>query len=92
MIFSVCAIGQGQKVAVIVVAVTGVVGAGAHTDQQPIGIVGIVGDVGSIVTGAVTWLTSFAGAITANPIVEFFVIMAAVGLGVGLLRRLISVN
>ena len=53
---------------------------------------GIVSDVGSIVTGAVTWLTSFAGAITSNPIVEFFVIMAAVGLGVGLLRRLISVN
>lgn len=53
---------------------------------------GIVGDVGDIVTGAVTWLTSFAGAITSNPIVEFFVIMAAVGLGVGLLRRLISVN
>lgn len=52
----------------------------------------IITDVGSIVTGAVSWLGSFASAITANPIIEFFVLMSAVGLGVGLLRRLISVN
>lgn len=52
----------------------------------------IVNAVGDVVTGAVSWLGSFASAITANPIIEFFVIMSAVGLGVGLLRRLISVN
>lgn len=52
----------------------------------------IINHVGSVVTGAVSWLGSFATAITANPIIEFFVIMSAVGLGVGLLRRLISVN
>ena len=56
------------------------------------GLSSIISDVGSLVTGAVSWLGDFADAITDNPIVEVFVLMAAVGLGVGLLRRLISVN
>lgn len=49
----------------------------------------IISDVGSIVTAAVGWVGDFAGAITANPIIEMFVIVAFVGLGVGLIRRLI---
>lgn len=49
----------------------------------------IVTDVGTIVTQAVSWINSFAGAITANPIIEMFVITSFVGLGVGLIRRLI---
>lgn len=49
----------------------------------------IITDVGSIVTAAVSWIGSYAGAITANPIIEMFVITGFVGLGVGLIRRLI---
>lgn len=49
----------------------------------------IVGDVGSLVNGSVTWLTSFVGAITSNPLILMFVIVSFVGLGVGLIRRLI---
>ena len=52
----------------------------------------IITDITSLVTAATSWLGSFATAITANPIIEVFVLMGAVGLGVGLLRRLISVN
>lgn len=46
-------------------------------------------DVGSIVTQAVTWIGQFTGAITSNPLIEMFVIVSFVGLGVGLIRRLI---
>lgn len=64
--------------------------------ENALSIGDIVGHVTNIVgntsSGVIKWLTQFASAITANPIIEFFVIMSAVGLGVGLLRRLISVN
>lgn len=49
----------------------------------------IISDVGSLVTGAIGWVGNFATAITANPIIEMFVITAFVGLGVGLIKRLI---
>lgn len=48
----------------------------------------IVADVGSIVTAAQGWIGSFVGAITANPLIEMFVITGFVGLAVGLIRRL----
>ena len=46
-------------------------------------------DVGAMVTQAIDWVGDYAGAITANPIIEIFVIVAFVGLGVGLIRRMI---
>lgn len=49
----------------------------------------ITSDVTTIVTAAITWVQSFANAITANPLILMFVIIAFVGLGVGLIRRLI---
>lgn len=49
----------------------------------------ILADVGSIVTQSVSWIGDFAGVITSNPIIEMFVITSFVGLGVGLIRRLI---
>lgn len=49
----------------------------------------IVSDVGSIVTAATGWIGQFAGVITSNPLIEMFVITSFVGLGVGLIRRLI---
>lgn len=49
----------------------------------------IVGDVGTIVTEAVGWIGEYAAAIVANPIIEMFVIVSFVGLGVGLINRLI---
>lgn len=50
----------------------------------------ILGDVTSIVEKAVAWISSFVGVITSNPLIEMFVIVSFVGLGVGLIRRLIS--
>lgn len=49
----------------------------------------ILTDVGSIVTSGVTWIGSFVGAITGNPLILMFVITSFVGLGIGLIKRLI---
>lgn len=51
---------------------------------------GLVGEVSTIVTGAVGWIGDYVGAITSNPLILMFVIVAFVGLGVGLIRRLIG--
>lgn len=50
----------------------------------------ILTNIGSIVTSAVTWMGSIVTFITANPLVELFVLVSFVGLGVGLLRRVIG--
>lgn len=52
---------------------------------------GIITSIGSLVTAAIAWLTSFVGAITAtgNELLLLFVITAFVGLGVGLISRII---
>ena len=50
----------------------------------------LISDIGSMVTGAVSWITSYVGAVTGNPLILAFVIVAFVGLGVGLINRLIK--
>lgn len=52
----------------------------------------IVADVGSIVTGGISWIGSFVAAITSHPLLLLMAIIPLVGLGVGLLKRLFSVN
>lgn len=52
-------------------------------------IASIVGDISTIVTSSVSWVGSFVGAITANPLILMFVIIGFVGLGVGLIKRLV---
>lgn len=51
----------------------------------------IITAIGNLVTGSITWLTSFVGAITkeGNELLLLFVITAFVGLGVGLISRII---
>lgn len=51
----------------------------------------IVGNVTTFVTEAIKWVGSFVGAITSNPLILMFVIVAFVGLGVGLIKRLVRV-
>lgn len=53
-------------------------------------IAAILSSVGSIVTQGITWVTSFVGVITSNPLILMFVVVSFVGLGIGLLRRLIQ--
>lgn len=49
----------------------------------------ILGNVSLLVTEAISWINSYVGAITGNPLIELFVITAFIGTGVGLIRRLI---
>lgn len=51
----------------------------------------IVGNVTTLITEAVKWVGSFVGAITSNPLILMFVIVAFVGLGVGLIKRLVRI-
>lgn len=61
----------------------------AAAAATPMPMADIVSDVGSIVTAAAGWIGQFATVITSNPLIEMFVITSFVGLGVGLIRRLI---
>lgn len=51
----------------------------------------ILSAISSLVTSAISWVTSFIGVVTAsgNELLLLFVIMSVVGLGIGLLSRLI---
>ncbi len=51
----------------------------------------IVTNVSTLVTEAVKWVGSFVSAITSNPLILTFVIVAFVGLGIGLIKRLVKV-
>lgn len=50
----------------------------------------IITDVTSLVTAAIGWVGDFADVITTTPLILMFVIVSFVGLGVGLIKRLIS--
>lgn len=52
-------------------------------------VAAILADATSVVTAASGWITTYVNAITGNPLIEMFVITTFVGLGVGLIRRLI---
>lgn len=49
----------------------------------------IMGDVGTIVTEGIGWVGEFTTAVTSNPLLEGFVIVPFVGLGIGFIKRLI---
>ena len=49
----------------------------------------LLGQVTSFVTEAISWVQMFVTCITSNSLLLMFVIVAFVGLGVGLIRRLI---
>lgn len=48
----------------------------------------IMTSVGTIVTEAIKWTLQFVSAITGNPLLLAFVLVSFVGLGVGLMRRI----
>ena len=57
--------------------------------ETPVAIATILSNVSALVTESIKWVGSFVGAITSNPLILMFVIVAFVGLGVGLIRRLV---
>lgn len=51
----------------------------------------LLSNAGDIVTSALSWVTQVVSTITSNPLLLLFVILALVGLGVGLVARLLHV-
>lgn len=49
----------------------------------------IMTSVGTIVTEAIKWALQFVTAITGNPLLLAFVTLSFVGLGLGIIRRMI---
>ena len=58
--------------------------------DSPTGLAAILADIGSIVTAALSWVGSVITTITSNPLILMAVVIPFVGLGIGLLKRLIS--
>lgn len=57
--------------------------------MEAVTIATILTQVSSIVTSGITWVGQFVGAITGNPLILMFVLVSFVGLGIGLIKRLI---
>ncbi len=51
----------------------------------------ILSNVTSFVTAAVGWVSAFCTTITGQPLLLIFVITGFVGLGVGLIKRLVRI-
>lgn len=51
----------------------------------------ILTDVTSFVTASVGWIGAFVDVIVSQPLLEMFVIVSFVGLGVGLIQRLVRI-
>lgn len=50
---------------------------------------GIISVISSLVTAGIGWVGDFVTVITANPLLLMFVVTAFVGLGIGLIKRII---
>lgn len=58
------------------------------------GIAAVLQNITSIVTSAVSWITSYVGVISAsgNEFLMLFILVPMVGLGIGLFKRLLRLN
>ena len=52
----------------------------------------ILDSVGDVFTSAIGWVGDAASTVVSNPILMVFAVIPLVGLGVGLFKRLLSVN
>lgn len=50
----------------------------------------ILTDIGSIVTSAITWCTSFVGEITSQPLLLFFTLLSCSLFGIHILKSLMG--
>ena len=57
--------------------------------ETPTAMEALITQITSLVTAAVGWIGQYVTAITANPLLLIFVVTAFVGLGVGLISRII---
>lgn len=50
----------------------------------------LITDIGTFVTGSVSWMTTIANFIVGNPLVLGMFLVGFVGIGIGLIRRMIG--
>ena len=50
---------------------------------------GLISNITSLVTAAIGWISSYVTSIAGSPLLLIFVITPFVGLGIGLIRRII---
>ena len=60
--------------------------------SDPITISTLLTSIGSIVSSAVTWMTTAATAIAGNSIALLFILLPLMGVGIGLFKRIINLN
>lgn len=57
------------------------------------GIAGVLANVSTLVTSAISWMSSYLTAITSNDVLTLFCIaLPLVGLGIGVIRRLVRIR
>lgn len=59
------------------------------TPETPTAMEALITSITSLVTAAVGWVGQYVTAITSSPLLLIFVVTAFVGLGVGLIGRII---
>lgn len=62
------------------------------SEPAAVTITSLVGNVTDVFTAAIGWVGKVAETIAGNPILLLFCVLPLVGLGVGLFKRLLSVN
>lgn len=60
--------------------------------MEAVTVSSLIASVGEVFTAAIGWVGNVASTITSNPILLIFTIIPLVGLGVGLFKRLLSVQ
>lgn len=60
--------------------------------MEGVTISSLITDVGSLFTAAVGWVGKVGETVTGNPILLIFCLIPLVGLGIGLFKRMLSVN
>lgn len=58
--------------------------------MEEVTVATILESAGQIVTEGLSWVTETAGIITSTPLLLMFVVLGLVGLGIGLIRRIIG--
>lgn len=60
--------------------------------METITIASLLTNISSIVTSAVSWMTSAGTAIASNNLALLFILLPMMGAGIGLFRRIIHLN
>lgn len=61
------------------------------TDGDPVTVTTITGQITSILTTALTWVSSIVSTVTGTPLIMFFLLLGGIYIGVNMLRKLLHI-